>query len=132
LVSLDFDAAEGELLKLRDAHPDDAAAAFEQEWVRELFSRAVDELRTMCAAHGWMRAFEVFRRYDLHEGPGDTRPTYAAIAAETGTPVTTVTNDLALARRQFRGFVLSALRQLTGSEEEYRVEARRLLGVEPA
>jgi hypothetical protein len=32
----------------------------------------------------------------------------------------------------FRGFVLASLRQLTGSDEEYRLEARRLLGVESA
>ena len=64
------------------------------------------------------------------EGPAEARPTYAAIAAELGAPVTTVTNDLALARRMFRGLVLGALRQLTGSDEEYRAEARRLVGAD--
>jgi hypothetical protein len=48
-----------------------------------------------------------------------------------GLPVTQVTNHLAWARREFRRHVLAALRSLTGSEEEFRLEVRELLGVDP-
>ena len=44
--------------------------------------------------------------------------------------VTQVTNYLASARRTFRVCVLEHLRGVTGSDDEFRNEARALLGVE--
>jgi hypothetical protein len=46
-------------------------------------------------------------------------------------PVTSVTNHLALARREFRRIVLEKLRELTSTDAEFRREARALLGVDP-
>ncbi|MGH9580978.1 MAG: RNA polymerase sigma factor [Terriglobales bacterium] len=51
-------------------------------------------------------------------------------AAEEGIAVTDVTNHLAWARREFRRIALERLRAMTASEEEFRREARALLGVE--
>ena len=45
--------------------------------------------------------------------------------------VATVTNRLAAARRVFRRLLLAKLREMTGSDEEFRSEARSLLGTEP-
>jgi hypothetical protein len=45
-------------------------------------------------------------------------------------PVTTVTNHLFWARREFRRLVLERLREITGSEREFREEARAVLGVD--
>jgi hypothetical protein len=45
--------------------------------------------------------------------------------------VTDVTNYLAFARREFRRCVLEQLREMTGSEEEFRREAHFLLGAAP-
>jgi hypothetical protein len=45
-------------------------------------------------------------------------------------PVTTVTNHLALARRELRRIVLDTLRELTASDAEFRREARQLLGLD--
>jgi hypothetical protein len=73
----------------------------------------------------------LFKRYDLHDGSTGDRPTYEQLAAEFAVPVTQVTNYLALARRTFRRFALDALREVTGSDEEFREEARRLFGVAP-
>jgi hypothetical protein len=44
-------------------------------------------------------------------------------------PVTQVTNYLAWARRRLRAHVLDVLRAQCGSEDEFREEARALLGV---
>ena len=60
------------------------------------------------------------------------RPTYAALARETGLRVTDVTNQLAWARRAFREIVLALLRDVCASDEEFRAEARDLLGVDPS
>ena len=51
---------------------------------------------------------------------------------EFGIAVTDVTNYLASVRRGFRRIVLSKLRDMTASDEEYRREANALLGVDPA
>ena len=42
-----------------------------------------------------------------------------------------MTNYLALARREFRRIVLEKLRELTATDDEFRREARALLGVDP-
>jgi RNA polymerase sigma factor (sigma-70 family) len=128
LVPLDFDSAEAELA----GAPAPAGSAgspdryFEQEWARALFQRSVEALRARLEADGKAGHWALFEAYDLCEA--ERPPTYAALAERHGLPVTTVTNHLALARRELRALVLEKLRELTASEEEYRSEARLLLG----
>ncbi|HEY8211300.1 MAG TPA: sigma-70 family RNA polymerase sigma factor [Myxococcaceae bacterium] len=127
LVPLDFEAAEAEL-----AGEGSAAEAlspdryFEQEWARALFQLAVEALRARLEADGKAVHYALFEAYDLCEG--ERPPTYGVLAERHGLPVTTVTNHLALARRELRALVLEKLRELTASEEEYQGEARLLLG----
>lgn len=125
-VSLDFEGAEYELAAA--AQTESTEDYFEKEWVRTLFTLAVEKLRTHCRAAGKATQFAVFERYDL--GDVEARPTYAELAQELNLPVTDVTNHLAFARREFRRCVLDQLRDMTGSDEEYQREARALLGVE--
>ena len=136
-VSLDFASAEHEL----SLHPAaqgngspisagaDDDALFRQEWVRALFSDAVAALRDSCEAAGKSTHFAVFQRYDLDDDPGG-RPTYAQIGSELGLPATQVTNYLAFSRRELRRLVLDRLRTLCATDEEFRLEARELLGVD--
>jgi RNA polymerase sigma factor (sigma-70 family) len=138
-VSLDFAAAEREL----SLHPSAQAAGspivagtdddalFRQEWVRALFSDAVAELRESCENAGKSSHFAVFQRYDLDDDASG-RPTYAQIGSELGLPVTQVTNYLAYARRELRRIVLERLRTLCATDQEFRLEARELLGVDAA
>jgi RNA polymerase sigma factor (sigma-70 family) len=126
-VPLDFETAEGEIVRRELAVPADVDELFYQEWVRALFQRAVDDLRAWARETGRDVMFAVFERYDLAQSAGD-RPTYAAIAAELQLTPTTVTNHLAAMRRQFRRHVLDRLRDLTTSDEEFETEAKRLLG----
>jgi RNA polymerase sigma factor (sigma-70 family) len=125
IVPLDFESAEGELRMHEPTVPADVDELFYQEWMRVLFQRAVDDLRSACASSDRMMMFRVFERYDLAEDP---RPTYQALAAELGVTAATVTNHLAAMRRQFRRSVLERLRELTTTEEEFEAEAARLLG----
>ena len=129
-LSLDFESAEGELRR-RDV-PDEADTEqfFRREWVRALFADAVEALRQQCDQAGKGVHFALFERYDL-DGAADARElTYARLAQEFGLPATQVTNHLAFARREFRKLVLERLRALSGSDEEFRAEARELLGVD--
>ncbi len=137
-VPLDFAAAEHELSLHPAVHVangavvanDDEDALFRQEWVRGLFSDAVAALRASCEAAGKTTQFAVFQRYDLDDDTG-VRPTYAQLAAEFSIPVTQVTNYLAFARRELRRLVLERLRSLCATDEEFSLEARELLGVDP-
>jgi RNA polymerase sigma factor (sigma-70 family) len=131
LLSLDFPGAEGEL-----AHqeiPDSLSMDdyFHREWVRSLFARAVEALRAESVRLGKEVQFRLFERYDLDPPAGEERVTYAELAREQGVTAVQVTNWLAAARRDFRRQVLAALAELTGSEEEFRAEARQILGIEP-
>lgn len=123
-----LDAGDGGALDVPDAA--DPEAWFHREWVRHLFALAVDDLEACCRERGWVHHQELFYRYDLADP--DARPTYAELATERGIAVTDVTNHLAAARREFRRAVLARLRDLTLDDDEYREEARELLGVDEA
>ena len=138
-VSLDFAAAERELADLGGewdgVQPPlsvvDDDALFRQEWVRTLFADAVEHVRQSLVASGKRTHFAIFERYDLAGDGTSERPTYASLAREFGIPATQVTNYLALARRELRRTVLERLRALCASDEEFALEAREVLGVDP-
>ena len=129
-VPLEFAAAEADLAAARATSARSPEESFDAEWVRSLFGLAIEALRADCAASGKEVHFRLFERYDL-EDAGAGRATYETLAAEFHLPVTQVTNHLAFARRELRRHLLLALREITGSDEEYRREARLLLGTEP-
>jgi DNA-directed RNA polymerase specialized sigma24 family protein len=126
---LDFEVAEAELLRFGAADGLDPDEYFHREWVRALFDLAVGDVRRWCEDTGKGVHFRLFERYDLEGSDAAERPTYAELAAEHGLPATQVTNFLAAVRRELRKRVLARLRELTATEEEYRSEARHLLGV---
>jgi RNA polymerase sigma factor (sigma-70 family) len=130
-IPFDFAAAESEVPLAEPAGGLDPEELFRREWVRDLFATAVERLRRHCEASGRAVQFALFERYDLDGPDGRERLTYADLAAELGLPVTQVTNHLAAARRELRRLVLERLRELSGSKEELRAEAREVLGVEP-
>ena len=103
---------------------------FDKEWIRSLFSMAVETLRVLCRERDKAVHFRLFERYDLDDEPGK-RPSYEELARDHGLSASTVTNHLAYARREFRRIVLDKLREVTATDEEFRDEARRVLGVEP-
>jgi RNA polymerase sigma factor (sigma-70 family) len=131
-LPLDFETAEGELRHLAVTGDADPEQLFRKEWIRAHFSLAVEALREECAGTGRELQFEVFDRYDVTGPSTGDRPRYADLAVELGIPVTQVTNHLARARHRFRTILLEHLRETSGSEAEYRENARDLLGVDPA
>lgn len=131
VVSLDTADVERDIAtRSRAAMPDDDEL-FRREVARTLFAHAVEALRRETEQAGKVVPFRLFVEYDL-EGPDqDPRPTYAGLAAAHRLPVTQVTNHLAAMRRRFRLLVLERLRELSGSDAEFRAEARDLLGIDP-
>ncbi len=126
-VTLDFDAAEAELARIASSRPD-PEELLRREWVRALFGECVGRLQAELSDSGRELQFRVFEAFDLEDG--DARPSYRELAKGLGVTETKVTNDLAAARRRFRAIVLEALREATASEDEFRAEARAVLGVE--
>jgi RNA polymerase sigma factor (sigma-70 family) len=129
-LSLDFAAAEQELGKTAmdpDAipSPESLEQFFEKEWIRSLFSLAVEDLRKHCEQRDRNRTFRLFEEYDLS---GDQTVSYERLAQQFGIPVTDVTNALSWARREFRRIALERLRELCTSEAEFHREAHAIFG----
>jgi hypothetical protein len=126
---LDFVSAEDELamqaLQANDLNPADY---FHREWVRWMFTISVDALRERYEASGRMVHFQLFEAYDLKDD--DETISYASLANTFELEPATVNNYLAATRRDFRRIVLDKLREITATDEEFRTEARSLLGVD--
>ena len=126
LVPLDFDAADREIVA-RSASATDPDEYFHQEFVRALFERSLNAVRSELEAAGKGVHYTLFERYDVTPAPAVS---YAQFAEEFGLTTTQVTNYLAQVRRTFRTRALDALRGLCGSDAEYAREARELFGVD--
>ena len=107
---LDFAAAEDELAAHASASTLNPEEYFHREWVRSMFTMAVEAFRERCVESGRMVQFQLFERYDLND---DSAVSYASLAEEFGLDVTTVNNYLAAARRDFRRLVLEKFRETT-------------------
>lgn len=126
---LDFLSAEDELAMHSanvDLSPEDY---FHREWVRWMFTIAVDTLRERCEKSGHRVHFAIFEAYVLRD-EDDANISYASLAKTFALDQTTVNNYLAAMRRDFRRIVLDKLRDITATDEEFRTEARSLLGVD--
>jgi hypothetical protein len=133
-ISLDFAVAEFEMEQAKvsltnSASPERIDEFLEKEFLRSLFGLAVEDLRKFCESRGKKTHFRLFEIHDLEDADSE-RPSYAELAAQFKIAVTDVTNYLAFSRREFRRIALEKLREMTTSEDEYRREARALLGVE--
>jgi RNA polymerase sigma factor (sigma-70 family) len=115
---IDFEPVENQ-----EIATDSPEKEFEQEWRRQLFYLALDDLRTHCEEHSKQLQFDIFRQYDLSDGD---RPSYAELALEYGIAETDVTNYLAWTRRTLRGLVAERLRGTTANSRELHEEMRRI------
>jgi RNA polymerase sigma-70 factor (ECF subfamily) len=131
ILSLDFDAVRREAEEHRVAGELSPEDFFEREWVRSVFSMAVERFRETCVKDGKELRFALFSAYDLEGDAAVERPRYEDLARRFETTAVDITNQLAGARRDFRRIVLDLLRELTVSDAEFRPEARALLGIEP-
>ena len=127
-MPLDFDEAEREFGRGTNASPPEQY--FEKECVRHMLGLAVERLRVKCESSGKAVHFKIFHDYDLdHEA--EAVPSYSTLAARYQVAPSNVTNYLAWARREFRSCVLQQLREMTETDEEFRREAKSILGIDP-
>jgi RNA polymerase sigma-70 factor (ECF subfamily) len=131
-LALDFSGAEDEIFSgtidpAAIASPESIEEFFENEWLRSLFALAVENLRLHCCDRGREKAFQIFEAYDLED---HNTVSYAQLAQRHGITVDGVTNTLAWARREFRRIALERLREICGSDAEFRRESRAAFGWE--
>jgi RNA polymerase sigma factor (sigma-70 family) len=131
VLAVDFASADADFAARAPDPQADPERWFHQEWIRGLFGDALESLRRRADAAGHSLAFTLFKRYEIDDVDAVPRVTYAALARDAGIAVTDVTNELAWARRTFREIVLETLRAVCATDDEFRAEARDLLGVDP-
>jgi RNA polymerase sigma factor (sigma-70 family) len=131
ILPLAFDRAEGELAAADLPAAGSPERSFDAEWARSLFEMALEGLRRACDTPERRAHLDIFERYDLGDPAGD-RPTYEELGRPHGLSAAQVTHHLAWARRELRRLLLETLRSLTATEEEFRREARELLGIDPS
>jgi RNA polymerase sigma factor (sigma-70 family) len=131
VLSLDLEGARDELERSAPGRDETPEREFEREWARSVLSLGLARLHAELDGRGKGVAARLFEIYDLG-AEGDPPPPYADLARRFGLSLSDVTNGLSLARRELRRIVLDLLREMTGSEEEVRLEARVLLGIEGA
>jgi len=131
ITSLDFQDAENQIDFAGLQPSNSVEALFEMEWRRSVFNMALELFQTRSLEQGRELQFKLFERYVLDGLEDGRRVKYEDLARQFGLSTTTVTNYLAAARRDFRRAVFDKLRELTVADDEFRREARTLLGVEP-
>lgn len=131
ILSLDFEGAEEQLRVAPTPSANAIDDYFDKEWVRSVFSLALEGFRAEMLGAGKKTHLRLFERYVLCAEEGAEKPSYKALAAEFDLSTSDITNYLAYGRREFRRIVLDKLRELTATDEEYRRESRALLGVDP-
>jgi len=104
---LDFAAADAEFAAHASATTLTPEDYFQREWMRSVFTAAVEAFRERCVESNRLVHFQIFERYDLN----DDEVSYASLAEEFGLEVTTVNNYLAAARRDFRRLVQEKLHE---------------------
>ena len=129
-VGLDFQRAEGELREhvidpAAIPSPESMEEFFEKEWIRSLFTLAVEDLRELCERRQRAQTFVLFEEYDLD---GEQNVSYDSLAQKHGISLTDVTNALAWARREFRRITAERLRDICSGDEEFHREARAVFG----
>lgn len=121
-LTLNYNSAESEMVASQGGDPSES---FDREWTRQLLENALAELHARCAEDGRERRFLLFEEYYIL---GGARRTYAGLAEKYQMKTTDVTNELSAARRDFRDIILKTLRTITSTDEEFKEEARFVLG----
>lgn len=130
-LSLDFDSAEARLPQIEDPGVRGEDEWFHHEWMRELVQSALDELARWSSENDRDEAHRIFARYDLQGPDAGESLRYCDVADELGVSESRVTNALHAQRQRLRAILLRRLRELCATEDEYREEARALLGDVP-
>ncbi len=125
--ALDFPGAEEEFRADQENPGQSGVEYYNNEWVRNILTLAVEELHNKLAAEGKSRDVELFMRLDLQDRSGNQRTTLETIANELSMPMDEAWNSLAKTRQRFQNILIDLIRSFTSSDAEFRKEARAFI-----
>ncbi|MDT4967804.1 MAG: hypothetical protein QOJ64_2541 [Acidobacteriota bacterium] len=99
---------------------------FEREWIRSVFEGALVAFAAEYHEKDRTQSYALFERFYLSD---EASISYEDLAKQFNLTTTDITNRLAGGRRDFRRILLGYLKQISLSREEYRHDARQLLGL---
>lgn len=105
-----------------------ADSYFESEWVRAIFTLALEELYSKLSSEGKEIHFTLFFRSDIQDKPVQERAFPNEVARELGLSEHDAMNALAATRQQFHHILVDIVRPLTTSESEFKREIRTIFG----
>ena len=126
-LAIDFAGADAEFVADQLAPDQSGTAYFNNEWVRNIFTLAVEELYNKLAAEGRSRDFDLFMKLDLQDRSGDQRVSLEAIANELAMPMGDAWNSLANTRQRFQSILVDLIRSFSSSDSEFRREAHAFI-----
>lgn len=128
-LALDFKLAEEELA-LEPIEPDQPFEEyFDAEWIRSLFTLAIEQLHNVLESQGKLLHFKLFQRFDLQDRSAGGNITLEHVAQEFSLSTTDASSRLSDVRQSLSAIILDLLRSFTSSNEELRQEARTLFGL---
>ncbi len=111
---------------LPDGRAEDPEKAFDLVWKKEILERAMARARDWFVSSGRERQFQAFEAYELADG--ESRPTYAEVAARLGMNESDVRNHLFSVRERLRAEIRAELSQTVADTEQLKEEWSALFG----
>jgi hypothetical protein len=128
LLSLEALRGENAQFEIPDSTHDDPARQFDLDWRGALLDAALKALRQQAREDGKEVLIDLLEAYDLDRG-SEEKKTYGDLAEQFQLTVYQVRNGLRWARKGYLFHVRQELREQVASEEDFRREARELLGM---
>jgi len=130
-LPIDFSMAEEEIRTEQRDPSQSAEEHFESEWLRNIFTLAVEELYGKLQQQGKTVQFFLFLRHDLQGSGSNNRLPLEDLAKELSISPEIATLYLKETRTTYQGIVTDLIQSLTTSSAEFRKEVRLLFGNAP-
>lgn len=127
-LPLDFSMTEEEFRTEQRDPSQSAEEYFESEWLRNLFTLAVEELYGKLQQQGKTVQFFLFLRHDLQGSGSNNQLPLDDLAKELSILPEIATSYLKETRTIYQGIVTDLIQSLTTSSAEFRKEVRLLFG----
>ena len=130
-LPIDFSMAEEELRTEQRDPLQSPEEYFESEWLRNIFTLAVEELYGKLQQQGKTVQFFLFLRHDLQGSGSNDRLPLDDLAKELSIAPEIAKIYLKETRTTYQGIVTDLIQSLTTSSDEFRKEVRLLFGNAP-
>jgi hypothetical protein len=131
-LPIDFAMAEEEFRTEQRDPSQSAEEYFESEWLRNIFTLAVEELYGKLQLQGKTVQFFLFLRHDLQGSGTSNQLSVDDLARELSIPPEIAMSYLKETRTTYQSIVTDLIQSLTTSDTEFRKEVRLLFGNAPS